>query len=113
MLGEVAVWVLLGGAVGLAGFFAIPGVRRVGVVGALVVAVAGALVGGFVADATVGDVGSVRVTVSFGDAFGSVRFGLVPFVASAAAALAALVVTERVAGSSARSRVDGTESRPL
>ena len=95
MIGEVSVWVLVGLAVGLAGRILASGSSRAGFVATLAVAVFGSLVGGFAADAVLGDLGRVRVSVAFSGAIGSVRFGFLPFVIAVIAATVAIALLTR------------------
>jgi hypothetical protein len=52
--------------------------------------------GGLIVDATVGNVARVRVTIISGGSFASVTFGLAPAIAAAIAAVAVLVLLERM-----------------
>lgn len=92
MTGEVGVWVILGVLIGVTARFAIPR-GRVGILATVGVAVAGALVGGFAADALLGDGASVRMTIHSGGSFAGVLFGLVPAVLALVGAMVALGLT--------------------
>ncbi len=92
MAGEVGVWVVLGVLIGVTARFALPR-GRVGSLATVIAAVVGALVGGFAADALLGDGASVRMTIRSGGSFAGVLFGLVPAVLALVGAMLALGLT--------------------
>jgi hypothetical protein len=91
---EAFVWVAIGALAGAAGSLAVRGGRskRLGVI---VAATVGALVGGLIVDALIGDVARVRVFFIRGDTLGIVGFGLAPALAASLTAVVAIVALQR------------------
>lgn len=92
MAAEVGIWIVLGLLIGTTARLAIPR-GRVGIFATVIAAVAGALVGGFAADALLGDGALIRMTIRSGGSFAATNFGLVPAVFALVGAMVAVGVT--------------------